>query len=111
MRQRLQEMRDHFVQSACARRCIACRHVESDPGAAPPIGREQPFFLQFGVRARYRIGRDTEVAGELAYGRENVTRTQVAAGDETAKLLHNLLEWREVGIDRKKNLAHDAETD
>lgn len=102
MRERLQKLRDRFVQLVCSRRFITAAYARSDASAATPIGHNQAFLLQFGVRARHRIGCDAEIACQLTHGWQRVTCAQLAALYEVTELVHDLLERREIGIDRKK---------
>lgn len=109
MHERFQKLCDRFVQLTGSRRFIAGSHARSDAGAATPVGSNQAFLLQFGVGARNRIWRDAEIARELPNRGQCVAGAQFAAFDKAAKLVHDLLERRKIGIDREEQIAHDAD--
>lgn len=94
-----------------SRRRISCGDVRSNTRAAPSIRREQAFLLKFGVRARHRIGRDTQIARELPYRRQTIPCAKFSAFDEPAELIHYLLEGRQIRIDREEKFFHDAVRD
>lgn len=108
MRQRLEKMRYCFLQLACSCRFIARRHARSHTRAASPVGRKQAFLLKFGIRARHRVGCDAEITGQLPYRRQTLACAQFTAIDEAAELFQNLLERREIGIDREEKLFHNT---
>ena len=108
MRERLQKLRDCFVQLSGSRRFIASAHARSDAGAATPVGHNQALLLQFGVRARHRIGSDAEVTCQLTHGGQRVACAQLAAFYKAAELIHDLLKRCEIGIDRKEQFPQDV---
>jgi len=110
MRERLQKLRDCFVQLSGSRRFIASAHARSDAGAATPVGRNQTFLLQFGVRTRHRIGSNAEIACQLTHGGQRIARPQLAAFYEAAELIHDLLKRCQIGIDREEQLLQDVES-
>lgn len=110
MRERLQKLPDCVVQLLGSRRFIAGAYVRSDAGAATPIGRDQAFLLQFGVRARHRIGSHAQITSQLAHGGQRVTCPQLAAFYEAAELIHDLLKRCEIGIDREEQFLQDVES-
>ena len=102
MCEHLQKLRDRFVQFSGSRRFITSAHTRSDAGAATPVGRNQAFLLQFGVRARHRIGSDAEIACQLTHGGQRVACTQLAVFYEATELIHDLLKRCEIRIDREE---------
>jgi len=102
MREPLQKLRDCFVQLSGSRRFIAGAHARGDTGAPTPVGRDQAFLLQFGIRARHRIGSDAKIACQLTHGGQRVACAQLAAFYEAAELIHDLLKRCEIGIDREE---------
>jgi hypothetical protein len=47
----------------------------------------------------------------LTHGWEGIACAQFAAFYEASELIHNLLKRCEIGVDREKQIAHDAEED
>lgn len=99
MRESLHNLRNCFVELTGTRWFIAGTHARSDAGAATPIRRNQAFFLQFGICARYGVGSDAEIACQLTYGGQRVAGTELATFYQAAKLIHDLLKRREIRID------------
>lgn len=108
MGERGEEMRYCFAQHPGARPLVARGGVRSDVGAASAIAREPTFFLKFGVRPGHRIGSNAEITRELSYRRQSITRAQLPALDETAQLIHDLLErcGFQIRINREKKFIH-----
>lgn len=78
--------------------------------ASPSVTDEQPFFLQFRIRARNRIWCNTEITGELSHRGKAIAWQQFTAFNQISKLIHHLLKRREIGIDGKEQFFHESES-
>lgn len=101
MSKRFHKVVDRFTKGARPSSAIG-RWRSRDARATTTFTGKPTFVLQLRVRASHGIRRHTEIAGELTDCRKRVAGPQLAAFDETAQLVDDLLEWGrvEIGIDR-----------
>ncbi len=63
----------------------------ADPGAAPPVGRDDPPVAQRPVRGGRRVGSHPELGGQVTNGWQQGVGRQLAAGDGALDRLGDLL--------------------
>lgn len=107
MCERLAEVRDGIAQRAFARAATAGT-VSGDARPSSAVARKPAFSRKLCVRARDRVRRHSEIAGELAHRRQCVPRQQFSTLDDAPKLIDDLRERRsvEIGIDGDERRAH-----
>src|SRR5687768_3858886 len=77
--------------------------LRRDKGSQAALQAEQPFLLEIAIDACHRVRVEAEGDGELANGRERVSRAERAAVDEQTDLLGQL------HVDRKRACTIDLE--
>lgn len=107
------EIAKRCAQGVCSRARVRVRRPIGDPRAAAAVADEPAFGLEIRIRARDGVRGRAEIRRELPHGRDRRSGCEIAALDERADLLEDLLIRRTietfVDSDGERGSSHESE--